>query len=164
VPPVQTCFLLVFLRLFTLIVSLCLFHSTYAVGPPYWLTDFSTHIILLAWLPSDRPHVMSQPRLRLPSHIAPHQLSSPAASSPQDHSPTASGSAVWPSKVSPHMTPLPPLSCSRSPLSLSSQSPHCRARSITPPPQSNAPLSCYGGTSRTQQPWEHKQLQYMCTA
>ena len=94
VPPVQTCFLLVFLCLFTLLVLLCLFHSTHAVGPPHWLTNCSTHIFLLGWLPSDRPHVMSQPRLRSPSHIAPHQLSSSAASSPQDHSPTASGSPV----------------------------------------------------------------------
>ena len=62
--------------LFTLLVLLCLFHSTNAFGPPYWLTDCSTHIFLLAWVPSDRPHVMSQPRLRSPSHIAPHQLPS----------------------------------------------------------------------------------------
>ena len=101
--------------LFTLLVLLCLFHSTHAVGPPYWLTDCPTHNFLLAWVPSDRPHVMSQPRLRSPSHMAPHQLISSAASSPKDHSPTASGSAVSPSKFSPHMTPLPPLTCSRSP-------------------------------------------------
>ena len=43
----------------TLFVLLGLIHSTHAAGPPYWLSDCSTHIFLLAWLPSDRLHVMS---------------------------------------------------------------------------------------------------------
>ena len=52
----------------------------------------------------------------------------------------APGSAASPSKVSPHVTPLPPLTHSRSPPPPSSQSPHRRARSITPPPQPNGHL------------------------
>jgi hypothetical protein len=137
VPSLQMCFCL-----FTFLVLRWLYNSTPRCWTLYWWTDCSTHIfLLLAWLLADRPHVMmSQPSLRSLSRIAPHQHSGSSASSPKDSSPMAPGSTASLSKVSPHMTPLPPLT-SQSPPPPSSQPPHRRARSITPPPQSNGPLS-----------------------
>jgi hypothetical protein len=80
-------------------------------------------------------------RPRSTSHIAPHQLSSFTAPSLEDLPTTTPFSANLPSKVSPHMTPPPPLTSSRLPPPPSSQTPHCRARFITPTPQSNGPLN-----------------------
>jgi len=83
---------------------------------------------------------MYRPRLRSPPRIAPHKHSGSAASTTKDSSSMALGSTASPSKVSPHLTPLPPLIRSRSPSPPLSQTPHRRARSITPPPQSNGTL------------------------
>jgi len=110
---------------------------------PVPVTSYQTdpHTSLLIWLSTDRPHVMAQLRPRSSSHIAPHNLYSFTAPSLKDLPTTTPGSADLPSKVSPHMTPPPPLTSSRPLPPPSSQTPHRRARSITPPAQSNGPLN-----------------------
>jgi len=83
---------------------------------------------------------MYQPRLRSPPRIARHQHSGSAASTTKGSSSMALCPTASPSKVSPHLAPLPPLLRSRSTSPPLSQPPHRRARSITPPPQSNGTL------------------------
>ena len=106
-----------------------------------WLNDCSTYIFCwLNRLPSYRPHVMYQPRLRSKPRLAPRQHSGSATSTTKDSSSMALGPTASPSKVSPHLASLPPLLRSRSPSPPLSQPPQHRARSITSPPQSNGTL------------------------
>jgi hypothetical protein len=151
--------------IFLCVQSLCLFTSLYctncstlplATGPSTGQpTALHTSFIHLSagLTASKRPHVMSQLRLRSPPHIAPHQHSISTTSSPRDSSPMAPSSAASPSKISPHLTPLPPPTCSRSPSLPTSQSPHRPARSITPPPQSNGALGS-GPATPPHQTWQ----------
>jgi len=96
---------------------------------------------------------MYQPRLWLPPHIVPHQHSGSAASTTKDSSSMVLDPTASPSKVSPHLAPLPPLLRSRSPSPPLSQPPHRRAHSITPPPQSNGTLGP-GPTTPPHQTWQ----------